>query len=533
MASGPHAEDAGQAGVRRRGQPEVVLDNKNCRFEPHVMVMSTSEKLVIKNSDPVGHNSKLEPVKNPAFNSLIPAGQQVDDPLSKEETLPVKVGCSIHPWMGAWIIVRAILMPRSATKTAISAGRLPAGKESNSNCGRKRSASRKTSKFEGGQGRRQGPLQAEAHARRRPEAHFQGSADKWVGPGWSQRPSARWHRGHVRRIGPNRMGIPSMEPVAAVLAAIVCPAVVCRRLRPVRLRPISAERSRIDAPQLYRRATAVSWPTCCTPCSARPTSRLYQATGLNREWVEAASGPVWGDNTACLGHLPRHCVHCHGTTGDGDGPTAALLNPYPQLKPRPVQIQIDPACQRTDRSRSGARQAVGKGRPTPASRRSICCPRVKWPSWSNTWKSLTLRGQTEYALAAAISDLSEGESAALDSPLPTCEISDVGCSRLIQNSQTTCSRRPDVIGRVDTARARLCIQPHGQLRRRSWPANRQSHQFDIEQTAPGICLCTRKEAQGRSSTGLPPPTKWRRHVSPAPERPSRAGNGELDRLAGR
>ncbi|HEY1064769.1 MAG TPA: c-type cytochrome [Pirellulales bacterium] len=26
----------------------------------------------------------------------------------------------------------------------------------------------------------------------------------------------------------------------------------------------------------------------------------------------------------------QHCAHCHGTTGDGDGPTATLLNPYPR-----------------------------------------------------------------------------------------------------------------------------------------------------------------------------------------------------------
>ena len=41
---------------------EVVLDNKDCRFEPHVAVVRTSQKLALKNSDPVGHNSKIDPL---------------------------------------------------------------------------------------------------------------------------------------------------------------------------------------------------------------------------------------------------------------------------------------------------------------------------------------------------------------------------------------------------------------------------------------------------------------------------------------
>ena len=26
----------------------------------------------------------------------------------------------------------------------------------------------------------------------------------------------------------------------------------------------------------------------------------------------------------------RHCAHCHGISGDGAGPTASFLNPYPR-----------------------------------------------------------------------------------------------------------------------------------------------------------------------------------------------------------
>ena len=52
----------------------VVLDNSKCRFEPHVLVMRTSQVLKIKNSDTAGHNTKLDAQANAAFNYLLPAG---------------------------------------------------------------------------------------------------------------------------------------------------------------------------------------------------------------------------------------------------------------------------------------------------------------------------------------------------------------------------------------------------------------------------------------------------------------------------
>ena len=114
----------GQAGK------EIVLDNKDCRFQPHVVLVRTNETLKIKNSDPVGHNSKLEPFKNPAFNSLIPTGQAADIHLTNEETLPVKVGCSIHPWMGGWIVARSDPYAAISDKDGhFTIADLPAGKE--------------------------------------------------------------------------------------------------------------------------------------------------------------------------------------------------------------------------------------------------------------------------------------------------------------------------------------------------------------------------------------------------------------------
>lgn len=84
----------------------VEIDNKGCRFEPHVVFVQTGQQLVIKNSDTVGHNSNVTPLKNPPSNSLIPAGGSSPVTFSVEEPLPAGVTCNIHPWMKAWVVVR-------------------------------------------------------------------------------------------------------------------------------------------------------------------------------------------------------------------------------------------------------------------------------------------------------------------------------------------------------------------------------------------------------------------------------------------
>ncbi len=55
------------------------------------------------------------------------------------------------------------------------------------------------------------------------------------------------------------------------------------------------------------------------------------AVAVDMEKVGRASGPV-GRNEAKIerGLYRKHCVQCHGTSGDGMGPASALLAPYPR-----------------------------------------------------------------------------------------------------------------------------------------------------------------------------------------------------------
>ena len=52
---------------------------------------------------------------------------------------------------------------------------------------------------------------------------------------------------------------------------------------------------------------------------------------LDAKHLHVASGPVSSDERGRARGLYReHCAHCHGVTGDGAGPTASFLNPYPR-----------------------------------------------------------------------------------------------------------------------------------------------------------------------------------------------------------
>jgi mono/diheme cytochrome c family protein len=57
----------------------------------------------------------------------------------------------------------------------------------------------------------------------------------------------------------------------------------------------------------------------------------FPEAGLDEAKLRLAAGPVRSDIAGRKNGLYReHCAHCHGVTGDGLGPTAAFLNPYPR-----------------------------------------------------------------------------------------------------------------------------------------------------------------------------------------------------------
>jgi hypothetical protein len=58
------------------------------------------------NSDDIGHNCKIDTLVNPPINYTLPAKGKLEHRFLLAERLPVRVSCSIHPWMSAWLLIR-------------------------------------------------------------------------------------------------------------------------------------------------------------------------------------------------------------------------------------------------------------------------------------------------------------------------------------------------------------------------------------------------------------------------------------------
>jgi len=92
-------------GKKLRGKSgEYKLDQKNCRYTPHVMAMMKDSELSIHSSDPINHNLHSYSFDNDPVNVMFLPNQD-DYEQEFEEPEIVKLECDLHGWMTAWIVV--------------------------------------------------------------------------------------------------------------------------------------------------------------------------------------------------------------------------------------------------------------------------------------------------------------------------------------------------------------------------------------------------------------------------------------------
>jgi plastocyanin len=83
----------------------VTLDQKGCRYHPHVLGIMTGQTLKVLNSDDTTHNIHPTPKDNREWNeSQPPKAAAIEKTFAREEILlPVK--CNQHPWMKMYVNV--------------------------------------------------------------------------------------------------------------------------------------------------------------------------------------------------------------------------------------------------------------------------------------------------------------------------------------------------------------------------------------------------------------------------------------------
>lgn len=85
-------------------QPMLELDQENCIFTPRVLPIQVNQKLKVKNSDPVFHNSRWDAEKNSDVNINLTPGQAPETTAFTHAEF-LRVRCDVHSWMVSWIAV--------------------------------------------------------------------------------------------------------------------------------------------------------------------------------------------------------------------------------------------------------------------------------------------------------------------------------------------------------------------------------------------------------------------------------------------
>jgi mono/diheme cytochrome c family protein len=133
-------------------------------------------------------------------------------------------------------------------------------------------------------------------------------------------------------------------------------------------------------------------------------------TGLDNRKLQMAAGPAWSDKAgANYGLYRKHCVHCHGISGDGRGPTALFLNPYPRDYRQGVYKfkSTYTAAKPTDED---LHRVLVNGIPGTAMPSFSLLPEAEVEALVEYVKYMSYRGQMETALTNfAFNDLGEEE----------------------------------------------------------------------------------------------------------------------------
>lgn len=119
---------------------------------------------------------------------------------------------------------------------------------------------------------------------------------------------------------------------------------------------------------------------------------------MDADRLKAAAGPVGSDETGRAHGLYReHCAHCHGITGDGAGPTAAFLNPYPRdYRPGIYKYKSTPKGQKPthdDLMRTLVNGVAGTSMPS-----FLVLPENELAALADYVRYLSIRGEVELLL---------------------------------------------------------------------------------------------------------------------------------------
>ena len=83
---------------------KLEIDQKNCKFSPHVQIVPIGVRLTMLNNDKVNHNVHIfSSINKPVNKQQTKNRRKMPLASVKKAEGPVSVKCDIHGWMSAWI----------------------------------------------------------------------------------------------------------------------------------------------------------------------------------------------------------------------------------------------------------------------------------------------------------------------------------------------------------------------------------------------------------------------------------------------
>jgi mono/diheme cytochrome c family protein len=142
------------------------------------------------------------------------------------------------------------------------------------------------------------------------------------------------------------------------------------------------------------------------------TPRIPKGVELDRDRVALAAGPVSSDeNDNPRGLYRKHCMMCHGVSGDGAGPNAAALAPYPRDYRRGL-FKFTSTAGGAKPAREDLLRTLRNGIPGTAMPSFGKLPDAQIESLVEYVEYLSLRGETELVLINLTVDEEEPPDAA-------------------------------------------------------------------------------------------------------------------------
>jgi mono/diheme cytochrome c family protein len=126
---------------------------------------------------------------------------------------------------------------------------------------------------------------------------------------------------------------------------------------------------------------------------------------LDQARLTMAGGPVSSaEDGSPRGLYREHCAHCHGITGDGNGPTAAFLNPYPRdYRPGKFKFKSTPVGLKP--THADLKKIVLEGIPGTAMPSFKLLTDLEVESLIDYVKYLSIRGEAERSLLKLATDI--------------------------------------------------------------------------------------------------------------------------------